>query len=221
VADVLHDGLTERGLFVVLAAIAAWKTVEIAALGSPLQAVPMALAAAALVWRPRWGAGLLAAVCLLVVIDGRAFAQPAVNHLTWVFWIALVVACFPNDEQQRFVLRWSISAMYGFAALAKVWPEFLDGSALATRTWIGPVVPIELLIAVSWATLVVEAVLAVGVWTTRRSFLWLAIALHGSFLFFTVTDPWRIGRLVIFGGLAVAVWLRAQVRAAEGGLNRA
>jgi hypothetical protein len=211
-ADVLDHGLTERQLFAVLTAIAGWKALEIAVLGSPLAALPMAIAAGVGLWRPRWGAGLLALVLLPIILTGAAFGQPAVNHLTWVFWIAFIVASFPNEGQQRLVLRWALSIMYGFAALAKLWPEFLDGSTMATRTWIGPIAPTWILVASSWLTLIVEVLLAIGIWRRERVYLWLAVALHTSFLFFTVTDPWRIGRLVIFGGLSIAVWLRAQER---------
>lgn len=203
--------LSPAGLLLVLAAIAAWKAVEVAALHRVEVALPFALAATVIIVRPRLGATLLALVALAIVLaPTSATGQPAVNHLTWVFWVAAAVALL-DGTQRDLALRSQLCILYAFSATAKVWPDFLDGSTLATETWIGSHAPLWVLVAAAWATLVVEATLAVAVWARGRWWwagLSLAVGLHLSFLLLTVTDPWRIGRLVIFGGLAVAVWLR-------------
>ena len=221
-ADVLHRGLSDGTFFRLLALVAIWKSVEIAVLGSFTGALPMLCAGLLVFLRRELGAGMIALACLAIIATPGTYGQPAVNHLTWVFWIAASASLFRGD-QQRFVFKAQLSIMYGFAAIAKVWPDFLTGAALASRTWLGAVTSIELLIAVSWATLIVEAGLAVGVWLRRpwwTAAFAAAVGLHTSFLLFTVTDPWRVGRLVIFGGLSVAVWLRAVPRGADEGSKR-
>jgi hypothetical protein len=213
-ADVLHRGLTAEALYLVLAAIAAWKAFEIAVLGHPLVAVPVLASGGLILLHRRAGASLLAVVCLSIVLTPTIYSQPSVNHLTWVFWTSLTMALFAG-AQQRYLLRWQLTIMYGFAAIAKVWPDFLSGAALENRTWIGGVAPLWLLIFLSWTTLFVEAGLALGAWSWDvwwRISVWAAVGLHVSFLLFTVTGPWRIGRLLIFGGLTIALWLRVGPR---------
>jgi hypothetical protein len=202
--------LSATALRRLIAGIALWKAVEIGVLHHPAAALPIGFAGLLGLVRPRAGAAVTAVASLAIVLAPAVFGQPSVNHLTWVFWIACTMAIFDGD-QQRLVLRAQLSILYGFSALAKIWPDFLTGQALATRTWIGSAAPDALLVAASWATLVLEAALAIKVWARRpwwTAGLAAAVAMHLAFLLFTVTDPWRIGRLVIFGGLSVAVWLR-------------
>ncbi|MTV25046.1 hypothetical protein FTX61_06390 [Nitriliruptoraceae bacterium ZYF776] len=149
----------------------------------------------------------------MAVIGAAALATnltPAYrNHLALLVWVVVALLLFPDPQHERLALRWQLTIMYGFAAVTKVWPDWLSGAALEARTWIGPSLPEPMLLGAAWGTVAVEAVLAVAVWLRWRGWLYLAVAVHLGFLLFTHRDPIGIARLAIFGTLSIAVWLRA------------
>ena len=125
--------MTARAFVLTIAALATYKGLELAITVDLLLGLPMILGGLVSVAHPRIGMGAVAATALLV--NTTPFYR---NHLALLMWIALTVALFGDDRQQRLLLRCTLTIMYGFAALAKVWPDWLSGEALVARTWIGP-----------------------------------------------------------------------------------
>lgn len=199
--------MSRRTLELVVAAVAAYKAVEhlviFGWMAWLLVGAPFLLGAAWTLIRPRAGTALIAVAAVVVNLT------PAYrNHVVLLAWVALALALFGDEQRERFALRCQLSIMYGFAALAKIWPDWLSGAALEARTWVGPLMADELLVAVAWGTIVVEFALAAGVWSRWRGWIWIAAATHGSFVAFTQVEPWDLGRLTVFGVLALATWHR-------------
>jgi hypothetical protein len=159
---------------------------------------------------PRSGSAAIAILTFALLIGG--FYS---NHMTLVMWIAITLAVFADDRQQRFVLRCQLTILYAFAAIAKLWPDWLSGGVIST-TWVGPLLPDPLLQAAAWLTLLVEVLLAFGVWSPRRMWLWLALTTHLAIVVASIqTLRGSLIQLFIFNGLAVAVWLRAHRAVSE------
>ena len=200
--------MSRRQLALVVAVLAAYKSVEHAVLHGPrLWMLTGALLLLGALWtplRPRAGMAVVAAGALVVNLT------PAYrNHLALLMWVALALALFSDEHATRIALRCQLTLMYGFATLAKLWPAWLSGEALGARTWLGAILPEGLLVTVAWVTVIVEAALAVAVWSSRRTWFLLAAGTHLSFLAFTYLHPWGVGRLAVFGALSLATWLFA------------
>jgi uncharacterized membrane protein YphA (DoxX/SURF4 family) len=200
--------MTRRQFGLVLAALAAYKAVEhlfVFGMG-PWWRIggPLLIGALLVQLRPRLGY-LVIAVGVALILSTPAYR----NHLHLLMLVALTLALFDDETTERWVLRWQLSVMYGFAATAKLNPEWLSGESLEGRTWVGELLPSALVIAVAVVTIIVEAGLAIGVWTRWRGWLAIAALTHAAFLLFTETDPWDRGRLLVFSALALATWLRA------------
>lgn len=200
--------MSRHRLVLVLAALAAYKSIENLAVYG-LQAwiligAPLLLGAVWVLVRPSVGLGVIALGALSMNLT------PAYrNHVTLLMWAALTLLLFTDDEQAKFAVRWLLATMYGFAAAAKLWPDWLSGDALEALTWIAPLLPGSLLTAVVWGTVLVEAGLAFGIWSRSRWWLRLAVVTHLSFLVFIFTEPWELGRLAVFGVLSLSLWLYA------------
>jgi hypothetical protein len=208
VAHVLDAAVTSRSFALVLAAVAAYKSLEYLAVFGPLiwtaSGALLLLGAGLTLIRPDLGPFLIAAGAL------TANLTPAYrNHVVLLFWLALTAGMFPHERQQRWLLRCTLTIMYAFAAAAKVWPTWLSGEALVARSWPAPHLPGSAVIGLAALTVLVEAALAVGVWRHWRGWFVLAVAMHFSFVAFTLTDPWDLGRLAVFGTLSLATWMRA------------
>jgi hypothetical protein len=209
VGDVLLVAVTTRTLALVVAILAVYKSLEHlvmfgpaawVVLGAPLLIGGLLVTTGSL--RP--GAGVIAAAALVVNLT------PAYrNHLNLLMWVALTLLLFGDEEQRRLVLRCQLTLLYGFAAAAKLWPDWLSGEALLEYTWVAPLLADPAVVAIAWTTIAVEALLAVAVWSPRRLGVTLAAALHLAFLFFTHSEPVDVGRIAVFGVLSLAVWLTA------------
>lgn len=200
--------MNRRQLALVVAVLAAYKSVEHAVMHGPaLWVLTGALLLLGALWtplRPRAGMAVVAAGALVVNLT------PVYrNHLALLMWVALALALFSDDHATRIALRCQLTLMYGFAALAKLWPDWLSGEALGVRTWVGAIMPEGLLVTVAWVTVIVEAGLAVAVWSRHQAWFLLAAGTHLSFLAFTYLHPWGVGRLAVFGALSLATWLFA------------
>ena len=188
------------GLLVVL------KAVELALLLSApwWVAAGLAVSGVATFLSPRMGSTAIAVTTLALLVGGYYS-----NHMTLVMWVATTLAVFGDDSQQRFVLRCQLAIMYLFAATAKLWPSWLTGGAIAT-TWVGPFLPPRLIEIAAWATILVEFALALGVWSRQRFWLWMAVATHLAIFIFSIrTLRGSFIQLLIFNGLAAALWFRA------------
>lgn len=200
--------MTRRTLTLLVAAVAAYKSVEHLALSTPTTWIvigaPLLIGAAWTLIRDRAGMTVIALGAL------AANLTPAYrNHLVLRFWSAATLAVLRHEHLERFALRWTLSIMYGFAAAAKVWPDWLSGESLLARTWSAPLLPEPLLVSVAWGTVAIEAALAYGVWGRWRGWFWIAVGLHLSFIAFTQAQAWDLGRLGVFGLLSLGLWLRA------------
>jgi hypothetical protein len=208
VAHVLDAAVTSRSFALLLAAVAAYKSLEFLAVFGPLiWAVTGALlliGAGLTFRRPDLGPLLIAAGALM------ANLTPAYrNHVALLFWLALTSGFFADERQQRWLLRCTLTIMYAFAAAAKLWPTWLTGEALVARTWLAPHLPRSAVIGLAALTVLIEVALAIGVWHKWRGWFVLAVATHLSFVVFTHTYPWDLGRLFVFGTLSIATWMRA------------
>lgn len=196
----------------VLGGIAVYKGIEAVFLGAGILGLPLVLAGLATrVVRTRWAWSGIALASLVA-----ALSPLYKNHLVLLFWVALACALFPEPAQRRFVLRAQLSIMYAFAALSKLWPDWLEGDVLLRDTWIAPLLPTAVVLLVAWAAILVEAVLAVGVWRPGRHWLWIVVALHASFVAFIWVDALESVRLVVFGIMVVSVFSHARAGAHGG-----
>lgn len=170
-----------------------------------------------------WAVGWVA-VCALSVRCRAGYAALAVaafvgwaladqnmqsTHAILIAWVALIFAV--SEGQTRIdLLRTQAVAVYLFAALNKLNPEFLRGDAIATRVDELPFgVPLSL---AALGAVLVEAWLAWAVWTRSRFALPVAIGLHASIVVFMGTGPYEWTMLAAYNGLMVLlVW------AAQGG----
>lgn len=205
--------MTERSFRTIFGAIALYKGIEALIIGAGVLAAPLLVAGVAMrLVRPRWAWWVLS-VASLVTALGPLYK----NHVAMLFWVSLACALFPLARQRRFVMRAQLSIIYGFGALAKLWPEWLSGDVLREVTWIGPILPDVLVQVIVWGTILLEILLAVVVWRSERVWLWLAVALHVGFVIFIWVDLLESVRLVVFGALMLTVWIEA--RATGDGLD--
>ena len=201
--------MTARTLAIVVAVLAAYKALEHAvvfgAAAWPVIGAPLVLGAVTVFLGYRRHGAALIAVAALVSNLTPAYR----NHLNLLMWVALTLAIFDDEEQQRFVLRCQLSILYGFAAIAKVWPDWLSGEAFIARTWTGPLLPEPLVLTVVWVTILIEALLAVTVWRRWGGWFALALVTHVAFVVFIHNELIDVLRLVVFSTLTISVWVRA------------
>lgn len=140
----------------------------------------------ALGWRPRLVAALL--VCWhawLLFMDQATYSN---TLYTTTLVVALSGFATPHAAWPLWLMRCQASIIYGFSALAKLTLPFLGGVVLWTVVGVpgSPiVVPAALrlpwlYVVASWAVVLIEASLAIGLWPrpTRRLAIGLGCALH-------------------------------------------
>ena len=167
-----------------------------------------------------WGA---AGVALLLGRDGRLWWAVLLvggaglaadlpldlrrQHLVLLMGVALVGAATARGDERLLLWRLQLTALYGFAAVAKLNETFLSGTVLAAALEGGPVplprLPVPVLVALGVALVAVEVLLAVTPWVLQRAGVLLAAAFHGTALLVVGGGPLVTLRLVVFGGTAV------------------
>ena len=164
-------------------------------------ALGAALVASALVWwrHQRAGAGM-AAIVLLVLAAGPLYR----NHIAFLAWIAVLTALSRDEQEQRLLLTVHLSVVYAFATLVKLTPLWLSGDALAARPVLTFGIPVVVL---AWATVIVEAALAVAVWRPSRGWFGVAIVTHVSFVVGMGASWLDALRLSVFNVAILTVWL--------------
>lgn len=178
------------------------KGLELASATPPWLWLPLvAVALATIVLRSRVAFGALAVAVLAVQLT-PAYS----NHAVVLFWLAVALAVTEPGERRLWLLRWQLSLMYGFAAVSKLWPDWLSGDALRMWTWVGPLLPDWSLVAVACATVLVEVTLAAHAWRPRRWTLALAVALHAPSVVFIESSPREVVHLGLFAVLSLGAW---------------
>lgn len=148
---------------------------------------------------------LVVMVPAILVAGGLALWN---QHLALIGWIGLWLALLDGTEQ-RMALRAQLSITYGFGALAKVSPWFLSGSVLMAGPGARFDAPDLVWVAAAWATVAIEAWLAVGLWfdRTRPVSVALGVVLHVGIVAMMATGPTSLVRMIVFNGLCVALYL--------------
>lgn len=160
---------------------------------------------ALLAGRDRTGWALVLASGLAVAVDAPLELRR--QHLVLLLGVALVGVVARDDGERLLLLRAQLSALYGVAALAKLNESFLGGDVLAAAVVRVPTPPLPLLLAAGAGLVALEVALAVAPWRPRRRRpgLALAVAFHTATLVLVSDAPLVALRLLVFGGLAVAV----------------
>lgn len=147
---------------------------------------------------------------LLLAGAGLAYDLPLDlrrQHLVLLLGVALIGAVTGDDRERLLLWRLQLSALYAFAALAKLNETFLSGTVLASALEGGPVplprLPVAALVALGLALVATEGLLALTPWVLQRLGLLLAVGLHGGALLVVGGGPPVTLRLVVFGGTAV------------------
>jgi len=205
-----------------LGAVVLVKAVDLAERGATDLADPLRLLALLV-----WVAGGVALVLApgrvpwsLVALSGAALALDSPldlrrQHLVLLIGLAVAAAVAADDRERLLLWRTQLTALYGFAVLAKLNESFLAGNVLARDVvdaplWEGllPTPGPWSLVAASAALVLVELALAVALWVPRlhRAGLVLALVVHGGALLLVPTSPLVALRLVVFGGAAVLAY---------------
>jgi hypothetical protein len=181
----------------------------LSAAGTTVLLVAWGAAAVALLvgWHARAAGTALALVLALVLVqDAQAYS----NHLYLLATVSALLAvadagaAWSLDAKSRGVratvpawpvtlLKTQVSVVYGFAALAKLNPEYLAGATLwaflpALRAAVGPgTPPAGVRVALSGAaalSIVLEALVAIGLWVPalRRAAVVGGVALHAGMI---------------------------------------
>lgn len=192
VADVHRLGLLTFGGLVLL------KTVDFAARGSgewwPLFLAAWAGAGVAVCLGRRWA---LPAVSVLAVV---AFAAGLENQHMWLLIWLPVTFLFPTRDRM-WLWRWQVTILYGFAAVAKLTPDYLSGAVLGQRI----AAPTVILVALSLGGLATEAFLTYGLWRGERAKL-IGVAFHTIVVVVMATGPVHAIRLAVFAGLVLLMY---------------
>lgn len=144
-----------------------------------------------------WAIVTLALVAMLPTLLYR-------NHVAFLAWTAAALALTSDAAERRLLLTGHLAAVYGFAAVTKLQPEWWSGDILVgyeARLFAVPPA------AAAWAALVAEAALAIAVWRPRPAWIGAAALMHAAFVIGMSVSLVGFGRLVIFNGAAVIVWL--------------
>ena len=158
--------------------------------------------------RPVWAAVLVAGAGFAVDLPLELRRQ----HLVLLMGVALAAAVARDRGERLLLWRLQLTALYGFAALAKLNESFLGGDVLATATALGPLGPPAVpspgaLVALSVALVAVEVLLATAPWLPRlrRPGTVVAAVLHTVALVVASASALVGLRLLVFGGTAVAL----------------
>jgi hypothetical protein len=150
------------------------------------------------------------ACATLVVLVAAITAVPELHnqHLWLIGWIAAGLAVL-DAAPLRWFLRAQVTIVYGFAALAKLTPWWLDGSVLAATAGQRWAVPMPVWALIAWLTVATEGWLAVGLWfeRTRRASVLLGACLHVGIVLAMSTGATSLVRMLVFNGLMVVLYL--------------
>jgi hypothetical protein len=216
----------------------AWPPVLSAAATTALLVAWGAAAVALLLgWHTRLAAASLALVLAVVLVqDAQAYS----NHLYLLATVSALLAvadagaAWSLDARRRgaraavpawpvTLLKTQLSAVYAFAALAKLNPEYLAGATLwaflpALRAAVGPGAPPAgvraALAGAAWLSVALEALVAVGLWVPalRRAAVAAGVALHAGMILLL---PER-AQLAVFALEMAALYVLFLVRASDG-----
>jgi hypothetical protein len=186
----------------VLGALVLVKAVDLALSGGHPAALVVLVAGGALLLRDReagWPLVLVGGLALLALAPVELRRQ----HLVLLVGVALVATVTRDDGERLLLWRTQLSALYGFAAAAKLNEAFLSGTVLAEAVAVP--LPLPALVAAGIGLVVGEVLLAVTPWvpSLRRPGTVVAAALHGLALLVVAGGPLVTLRLVVFGGAAV------------------
>lgn len=198
----------------VIAGLCAMKAVDVADRGGLGLGVWWLLAAIVVAVRPRAG------VLLVPLAMGTYLAGVENQHL-WLFMLFGVLLTLNDPALARTVLRWQVTILYGFAAVAKLTVDYLSGEELRATAQDSPLVQ-ALGVERGWVVLALlglatEAWLAVGLWRCPRLAIPVGVAFHASLVVFMAGDPVHAVRLAVFGGLVLAMYPAFLGRGDEGG----
>lgn len=189
-ADV-HDSrlLTVFGVLVVL------KGVDLAGRGADWWLLAAwCIAGAAIVLGYRWA---LATVSILAMV---AFAAGFENQHMWLLMF-LPITFYAPVRDREWLWRWQATILYGFAAVAKLTPDYLSGAVLGQRIS----APVAALVVLSIGGLATEAFLVYGLWRWEWAKL-LGVAFHTVVVVVMATDPIHVARLAVFAGLVLIMY---------------
>lgn len=156
------------------------------------------------------------AIAVLAVVGWLGPVSNLVDGLALFGWFGLILAVTGRDDERALLLRVQVSVVYGFAAIAKLNPTFLDGDQLrgifrSRGRWEAPV---ELLeggtgTAVALGALAIEVFLAVALWfpRTRRVAVVVGVVAHVAFIVVASHGPLHdTAFLLVLNGLLVAAY---------------
>lgn len=131
----------------------------------------------------------LATLCVLLWLGPGRDLDSA---LALLFWLAIAVALTDERPRERALLvRTTVTAVYAFAALAKLNPSFLAGEQIraialdrSQLEWLVPTVSSTWGMLLAWATVATEASLALALWfpRLRRLAAGVGIVVHAIFV---------------------------------------
>lgn len=208
-ADVL---VPLRAPAALLAVAAVLKAVDFTVRWSTAVAILWVLAAVVCACSERAGAAAVA-----ILAWWTALATPYYqNHIAWLAWLALTFVIFRDRGQQRFIVRWQLSILYGFAAAVKLHSDWLSGAILESR---GLAIPFGLAQPAALATVVVEAWLAVAIWRPRWRWpaIGAAVVTHSAFVAGGGASSFARTGLLVFAITCVGfiAWSTTPARVAE------
>lgn len=231
ILDALANGRVAAVLRISAGVLALGKGALLAADGQSLALVAAWVVCASMVtvgWRARLGAGLLVALGAGLLVTGDYK-----NHLYLLTILMGLVALLETQRHYSFqrrgdgpvpawplvLMQFQVSVVYGFAAIAKLNPEFLSGDVLAgyfDGALLPAPIPDAVVPGLALLAIAVEGYIAAAVWLPRlrASAFGLVIPLHAGMLF-VATDWVQLGGIVIFAGV-MATLLSSFAAPAEG-----
>lgn len=115
--------------------------------------------------RVPWGAGVLLLGCLLEIVARPVVDDEPALLLAWLAAIVLLTEGAPHER--AFLLRVNTTVVYAFAAASKVNPSWLAGEGVLGMAVADAVVGPSLSRVYPLTVVLVEALLAVGLWSRR------------------------------------------------------
>lgn len=161
--------------------------------------------------RSRRGGGLGLAVLATTSMVGSGF-QVHNQHVYLIGAIGAIAVLFSTDEQ-ILALRAQVSIVYLFAAVTKINGYFLSGAVLYRHLGSRPMndvlaIPEAAMPVLALAAIGIELGLAVALWfrRTRLPAVVVGVGFHVAMIVFMSSSPIGALRLVVFGGLLLALY---------------
>jgi len=156
-------------------------------------------------------------IAVLAIVALLTVAPQLSNGLPLLFWIGAIVAVTSGRPvEQALLLRVLVTTVYGFAAVAKIHPDFLAGDQvrgiLRSRErfeFLLPTLEGPWGSVVSVAAIVVEASLAVGLWfgRTRIPTVVVGVGLHLAFVVVAAhATRWDVANIFVLNFALVACY---------------